>query len=279
MPFRPDLELPEDGWPDGVDEPEECLEASWWALILLARSQNTDRRRRALDAISRRFWHPAYVRLRAMGLSHHDAEDVTQNFIVDAILDGPLLGRADRDRGSLWAFFLKALTNYALNWLRSRKARKRTPDCGSISLEGVEPIQAPAGEADEPGDELDYQWALSLLKEAFRTVEADCIEADQEVHWLIFRRAMVDPIDTRERPPTYAQLSRELGLDGDRKASNMCITVRRRFEDALRRCLRPSVETDAQVNDEILHLMCVFARNAASMRRDLRGQVTTGQAA
>ena len=59
------------------------------------------------------------------------------------------------------------------------------------------------------------------------------------------------------------QLCDELGIGDEAKASNMGITVRRRFKVALRRRVREFVDSDEKVDQEIRELMEILSKGGA----------------
>ena len=62
----------------------------------------------------------------------------------------------------------------------------------------------------------------------------------------------------RTDPPSLAQLGEKYAVADPAKASNMIITVKRRFQEALRRHLRHSVLSDEAVHEELGELKRFF---------------------
>jgi len=65
------------------------------------------------------------------------------------------------------------------------------------------------------------------------------------------------------RPPSLTELCEEYGIPDKVTASNMLTTVRRRFQRTLRAHVRQHVDSEEDVDAEILSLMEVFSSGRA----------------
>ncbi|MHC4205417.1 MAG: hypothetical protein ACYSTT_12265, partial [Planctomycetota bacterium] len=63
-------------------------------------------------------------------------------------------------------------------------------------------------------------------------------------------------------PPSLADICEKYGIEDEKKASNMNITVKRRFQAALKEYIRNTVTSDAQVNEELEEIMRFFSKRA-----------------
>ena len=244
-------------------------QTTWWTLILSARTEHPERRREAVGAVSARYWKPVYVFLRGKGYRHDEAEELTQGFFVDVVVDRDLIQRADREKGRFRALLRTAVVRYVSNQRRDRFAKKRMPDKGLVSLEGMDTWQMPAaaGDVGRPDEAFVYAWASALLDEVLASVKAGCQEAGQEKHWGVFYGTVVAPILTGAEVPALSEVCRDLAIESEAKASNMCITAKRRFKAALRVRVRQFVDSDDQVDDEIRDLMRILSKSRAGPAR------------
>ena len=82
-------------------------------------------------------------------------------------------------------------------------------------------------------------------------VEAKCYEDGKAVHWRLFRERVLEPIMNRTTAPPLGMLCARHGIATSATASNMIVTVKRRFRVAFRRQLRNSVIADEYLEEEI----------------------------
>lgn len=243
-------------------------QTTWWTLILSARTENPERRKQAVGTIYERYWKPVYVYLRSRGHNHDEAEELTQGFFADVVVDRELIQQADREKGSFRSFLRTALVRYVSNRKRHRLARKRMPEKRLVSLSGMESWdRSSIGVVERPDEALAYAWASALLDEVLISVRASCREAGQGKHWGVFYRTVVEPIRNGTKPPPLSEVCREFGIESEAKASNMCVTVKRRFKATLRVRARQFVDSDDGVDEEIRDLMRILSHASAGSSR------------
>ena len=84
-----------------------------------------------------------------------------------------------------------------------------------------------------------------------------------DMHWQVFHDKILRPITEETSAPSMADICREYGIEDEKKASNMIVTVNRRFQAALKRHLRRSVACDDDVDEELHELMQIYCREGA----------------
>jgi DNA-directed RNA polymerase specialized sigma24 family protein len=252
-----------------MDQEHMSFETTSWTQILSARTEHSERRREALGVVSGQYWKPAYAYLRRKGYPHHEAEDLTQGFFADVVVRRDLVQNADREKGSFRSFLCTALVRYVSNTTRNQSAKKRMPEKGLISLEGMEGWQIPeAAEAmGQPDEAFMYAWASALLDDVLASVKTGCHQAGQDTHWEVFSRTVVEPALDGMAAPPLSEVCAYLSIDGEARASNMCITVKRRFRNALRASVRQFVDGESQVDSEIQDLIQILSKNSAGTFR------------
>src|SRR5437764_12132662 len=80
--------------------------------------------RDALSELCKTYWRPIFAYICRRGYSTQDAEDLTQDFFT-SLLEGPLLQRADRDRGRFRSLLVKALRDFLGHATEKLRAHKR----------------------------------------------------------------------------------------------------------------------------------------------------------
>ena len=116
---------------------------------------------------------------------------------------------------------------------------------------------------DKPGQSFYYAWASDLLDEVLSTVRDECCATGKAVHWQAFCLKILNPIVQNTEPPLLRDVCTECGIDSERKASNMIITVKRRFRAVLERCLRQVVRSDSEFEDELNELFQILSGRCA----------------
>ena len=238
-----------------------------WSQIGRAQTSDTSSQQEAIDALLKRYWKPVYCYLRRKGHRNEAAKDLTQGFFHEVVLGRELIQQANRARGRFRTFLLTSLDRYATSVHRAQTAQKRSPKSGLVRLDGIDSagLSEPASDAT-PVQAFNHAWALALLDQALGEVEHQCRQADQAVHWELFRARVVAPILDNATPPSLAELCAEHGVAAQAQVSNMIVTVKRQFRAALRRLARQFAGSEAEVDEEIRDLMDVLSARGASGR-------------
>ena len=238
-----------------------------WTRIIAARNGSTTHRREIVGGILKRYWRPVYCYLRHKGQDNDTAKDSTQAFFTKILEHGErsLLHRADQTRGKFRTLLLTALDNFLRDEARKAGAAKRRPTGGWVSLEGEDgdAWDLPAN-ACSPQEEYHRAWVSTLLDEVLAEVEAACCKEGKQTHWKIFDSRFLAPIRTGAQPSPLDDLCRKYEISDEKQASNMAVTVKRRFSAAMRRRVRQWVDTNEEVDEEIVDLMKILSRSGAA---------------
>jgi len=237
-----------------------------WSDIHKARTMDTTRQRDAIDGLTRQYWMPVYSFLRRKGYDHADAADLTQGFFHEIVLERHLFQQADQRKGRFRTYLLCSLHRYAAEQHRRRNARKRMPAATLIHLGPSNLQEMIAAQATgDPDQVFQYSWAVNLLDKALHCMEREYCEDGKAHYWQIFQERVVDPILNDSPPPSLSTLCKKYGIDTEKKASNLIITVKRRFQTILKRVLTETMEPNACVEDELAELISILSQgNAAS---------------
>jgi DNA-directed RNA polymerase specialized sigma24 family protein len=242
----------------------EPFPTTHWTDILEVSSGDKPRRLLALEKLALRYWKPVYYYLRCKGNGHEDAKDLTQGFFHEVVMGRHLVEQATREKGRFRTFILTALERYAVSAHRVERAKQRLPEGGLVRLEGLDSWDSPSLlHYTTPGDAFDHGWALALLDQVLAQVARECHERGKEIHWKVFEAKVLQPILTNVERPPLIRLCEEYGIRNNITASNMIVTVKRRFQSVLRRHVRYFVSSESEVEEEIRHLMKILRRRSA----------------
>src|SRR3954469_5279969 len=101
----------------------DAFPTTHWSIVRVAAGYPTQEASAAMEALCRQYWFPLYGFIRRQGRSHHEAEDLTQEFIA-RLLDDGRIAQAEPERGRFRTFLLTMLRNFLTNeWYRSQTAR------------------------------------------------------------------------------------------------------------------------------------------------------------
>ena len=226
-----------------------------WSLIEDIK-KHPDQDRALIGLLLERYWKPVYCYLRQKGYDNEQAKDLTQGFFHEIVLNLNLIQRADQLKGRFRTFLLFALNQYLMNEKRGETAKKNIPKEKIVSLDAVEPPVLPQSVIDSsPEDSYNYAWISALLDQVLSDVRRTCSEKDMEIHWCVFRDRIVEPMLRNAAAPTLKDICEKYGINSEKKASNMIVTLKRRFQAVLRQYICKTVATKSQTEDELKEIM------------------------
>ncbi len=212
------------------------------------------------EQLIRSYWKPVYCFLRRKGFDNELAKDLVQGFLQEVILEGDLVLRADAQQGRFRTLLLTALNQYLQREYRKQTAQKRQPKGGVMSLESLEGQQWQAIATLTPEEAFHYAWASTLLEEVLSQLSCEYRACGKEAHWQVFEQRVVQPILTEAPAPGLEVLCERYGLRDTAQASNMIVTVKRRFQSLLKQRLAGWAGPEADVEREINDLIGILSR-------------------
>ncbi len=211
------------------------------------------------DELVMRYWKPVYCFLRRKGHSNEEAKDLTQGFFTEIVLDSNLFKGIQRSKGKFRTILLTALEHYVIDVARRERRKKRRPAV-LVSLE--EDIYLADERVSDPEAAFDYAWAGQILQDVLKTLQAECLQDGLAQHWGLFNARVLVPTLENRPAPSLPELCARLGVESQAQASNMIVTVKRRFQQLLRRQVRQYVDSDADVDREIGRLGELFSKGS-----------------
>jgi RNA polymerase sigma-70 factor (ECF subfamily) len=227
-----------------------------WSIIENVGMSDDDKNKALIGLLLSKYWKPVYCYLRRKGHNNEQAKDLTQGFFHEVVLSRSLIQKADQSKGRFRSFLLIALNRYLITTKTGQDAQKRIPKTKIVSLDVTDlpELQQAASELT-PEDSFNYAWVSALLERILKEVEAKCHEDGKTVHWHIFHDRVLEPIMEKTEPPSMKEIRRKYAIENEAKASNMMVTVKRRFQTVLRNHLRSLVVSENQVDEELTEIM------------------------
>lgn len=240
----------------------EAFLATHWSLIEDIKSKD-DKDQALMDLLVKRYWKPVYCYLRRKDYDNEQAKDLTQGFFHEVVLNRNLVQRADQGKGRFRSFLLHALNQYLINVQTGELAKKRVPAEKLVALETIDPAEVrQAISTLNAEDAYNYAWLSALLDQVLSEVEAKCRREAMEVHWNVFHDRVVKSILENVDPPSLPEICQKYGIEGEKTASNMVITVKRRFQTALKQYIRSTVASGSEMDDELEKIMQFLPKSA-----------------
>jgi len=226
-----------------------------WSLIENIQ-KDADPDRALVGLLLQRYWKPVYCYLRRKGYDNEEAKDLTQGFFHDVVLRRQLIQRADPAKGRFRAFLLHALKQYVIDERRREIAQKHIPKEKLVPLDISDPPILPQTISNwSPEDCFLYAWKSAILEETLAEVQSDCVKQGLETHWNVFQDRVLQPAVRNDEPPSMGQICERYCIASETTASNMIVTVKRRFRTALRSHLRSMVISEEEADEELQDML------------------------
>lgn len=226
-----------------------------WSVVLEAARPGSPGGLEAFATLYRDYWYPLYAYVRRRGWSPHEAEDLTQDFMV-ALFERQRLTQLDREGGRFRSFLLKSLQNFLANAWDRASAQKRGGGCAIIPLAEVDAesrfLADPA--SGSPERTFEHAWALTVIEHAMQRLDLEMRTAGKERLWEHLR----PHLQSDRNGSAYAQIATALGTtEGAVKVA--VHRLRRRYGELLRAELARTVDADTDVAAELRHLRAVVS--------------------
>ena len=246
---------------EGAVGPRQFATTRWSLILSAAHSEGEEQKARAaLDELCRIYWRPVFVFVCRRGYLTEDARDFTQDFFVK-ILGPNWLEHADVNRGRFRTLLLTSLQNFLVKAVEKTRTRKRGGHLEFVSwddwmAEAPSQLSISARALDSlPAERLfDLRWATTVVEQALRRLREECEGKDRLRLFYALSRHLIEERDE----VSYPELSAALGVT-ESAVKNLLHTMRQRYRSLLRDEVAHTVESPADVQDEIRYLCAALA--------------------
>lgn len=227
-----------------------------WSVVLLAREGGSADADTALARLCQTYWYPVYGFFRREGRSPEESEDLTQSFFAEVVLNGQLAG-VHPSKGRFRSFLLASARNFLRNdWHHARRLKRG----GGTEVVSIDSLQAEEWYRLEPADGgspetvFDRRWAETLIEQAVKRLQAECVGAGQAARFEVLRDFVLgNPGDL-----SYAEAGARLDLS-ESAVTSAIHRLRGRFRDLVRQEVAHTVEHPSEVEAEMQDLLAVLA--------------------
>jgi RNA polymerase sigma factor (sigma-70 family) len=214
----------------------------------------------ALSELCKTYWRPIFAYICRRGHSIQDAEDLTQDFFA-SLLHGPLLQRADPERGRFRSLLLKALQDFLGHATEKRDAHKRGGSVKFVSWDdwmaeapSQLSISPQALNSWSPEQLFDLRWAATVVEQALRRLREEC----QSRRRLRLFETLSLYLTTDRADVSYHNLAANLGIT-ESAVKKQLHNLRRRYRWLICEEVAQTVENPSDVEGEIRHLCATLA--------------------
>jgi RNA polymerase sigma factor (sigma-70 family) len=215
----------------------------------------------ALGALCQVYWTPLYSFVRSRGYTVHDAQDLTQSFFAH-LIEHKIYTRVDRQKGRFRWFLLASAKNFLVNACNRERTLKRGGGQSFLPLheeqiEDAESLFQTHRSVNNADQLFDRSWAEALIAVGMERLSAEYKCESKET---LFNELKVFLTGSAEPPPTYSELAQRLKIAESTLRSHVT-RLRGRYREILRAEVRRTVDTDAEVDEELHELLRVLTRS------------------
>ncbi len=226
-----------------------------WTMILKARDDSDTAARESLASLCSIYWYPLYAFVRRQGSTSSEAEDLTQEFFF-RFVERNALSRVQPAAGKFRSFLLACLKNFLANERERARAQRRGGGRTLVSLDGAEAETRYSLErADHLTPEMLYErrWAFAVLQ---RTMNELRRASGAEQKSDLFEQ-LQGFLPCGHGTESRADLAAKRGVSVG--AIDVAVhRLRQRFGALLRAQVAETVSSEAEVDEEIRHLISVL---------------------
>lgn len=241
----------------------DLFPSTHWSVVLAAgRNQaNPEIAHAALTELCQTYWTPLYSFVRSRGYTVHDAQDLTQSFFA-YLIERRIYARIDRQKGRFRSFLLASLKNFLADASDRERTLKRGGGQNLLPLHEEQIKEAESvfqTHRTATAEELifDRSWAEALVAKGLERLSADYRSESKEG---LFNELRIFLAGCAGSLPAYADLAERLGITESTLRSHVT-RLRARYREVLRAEVRRTVDTEAEVDEELHELLRVLTRD------------------
>ena len=204
----------------------------------------------ALSELCRIYWQPVYAHIRHQGQSHHDAQDLAQQFFEDFLgARDAWMARVDQGQGRFRSYLLTCLRNFLRSESTRQRALKRGGQTQIVPLETLLPAEGlPAVHPSGLDLRYDRAWAVALTDAALGQLQDEFAAQHKSAVFDVLK-----PYLTQEAEPASAEAAAAVGISVN--AFQVLVhRTRRQYGAHLRRQIARTVSSEEIVDDELRYL-------------------------
>ena len=236
-----------------------ALPQTRWSVVARASDRDQEVWLEALNAVFL-LYRPVFVQhlICQFRVPYDRAEDLIQEFLAEKMLRQNVLRHASSAKGRLRGFLLKMLENFVKSSWRTQQAAKRRPS--DPDAKRLDDLPEMVADSKPPGEMFNEIWARQVLNMAIAHMREVCALKKFQAHWGVFEARVLLPALEGATPMPYDELVARFGLRSPNEASNLLVTAKRLFAQALVSVVQETVVDEGDVESELRELKRILAR-------------------
>ena len=238
---------------EAMPRPAPIFATTHWSVVWSAGQERSPLAEAALEQLCRAYWYPLYAFVRRRGYGSDDAKDLTQEFFA-RLLVKQRLREASQERGRFRSFLLSAMINFLADEWENARAQKRGSGVILLTLDEAEArfeTELPSTEPEETF--FDQRWARTIMQRAMTALKDEYVEQGKQGQFERLKRFLTETGDD------YGQVAVELQT----KPATVAVMVhrlRQQYRATVRAEIGQTVDSPAEAEDEMRHLLAVVSR-------------------
>ena len=237
------------------NQPAAHFATTHWSVVLAAGRTEQAAAAAALERLCQEYWFPIYAFIRRKGHDAHQTEDLTQGFF-SRLLEKNWLESADPNRGRFRTFLLTAVSRFLANEHDRDRALKRGGGQHVLSFDAQDAegrYLLELASDSTPETIFEQQWAHQILAVVLEKLRAEFDGGGRAGRFEALKGFLLGEDEVQ----SYAQTATRLGISESAVKSGIH-RLRQRYGEILREEIGHTVETAADVETEISHLMKIL---------------------
>lgn len=229
-----------------------------WSAVLLAGRDSQAGAREALEDLCRSYWYPLYAFARRKGASHENAQDLVQGFFGQLLARGDLAG-VNPDKGRFRTFLLTSFSHFQANEWHKVQAQKRGGQAEILSLD-ADPEgrylaeSASTAAVPDPESLYDRAWARQVLASVLSRLRQETVREGGADRFDALKTFLLG----EKGGPPYAELATRFGTT-EVAIKSAVHRLRQRLRTLFREEIARTVGSEAEIDDELRHLIRIMA--------------------
>jgi RNA polymerase sigma-70 factor (ECF subfamily) len=221
-----------------------------WTVLLQADAAHAANLERLLSI----YREPVYAYYRAQQLSESDAEDLTQQLLMDFFLVRGSHKKAQAARGRFRFFLLSSARHALLDWKKHKRSLKRGGKAAHVSLEQVKSTKAAGAEHNDPADPdalFDRHWALATWRAGFESFKTQSSAQLVEAFELFY---------AAQQGNSQELAAKKLGISTAAFNSRL-FTARQKFFECIKDIVQTTLEDKGEMKEELDYLFRLLSEH------------------
>lgn len=223
-----------------------------WSMVVSAQGDSGQ----ALEQLCRAYWPAVYAFSRRSGDSEEDARDLTQGFFA-MLLERRMLGAVQEEKGRFRSWLMAAFANYSRSEWRAANRLKRGGGQTVFSFDAAadDAVFALPDNCPAPDEAFERKWVESLLRSVLAGLREEFAAAGKESLFDLLKSFLV----TARGTVSYHDTAAAAGMS-EPAVKSAIHRMRQRYGQLLREEVARTVDSPAEVEDELRWLLAVMAR-------------------